>query len=69
MKISARNIIRGRIKSVKTGVVNAEIVVELPGGTEMVSTITRESADTLGLVAGKEVYTIIKASNVMIGVD
>lgn len=69
MKISARNITRGRIKSVKLGVVNAEIVVELPGGTEMVSTITKESADALGLVAGKEVYTIIKASNVIIGVD
>lgn len=53
MKISARNITRGRIKSVKLGVVNAEIVVELPGGTEMVSTITKESADALGLVAGK----------------
>jgi molybdopterin-binding protein len=69
MKISARNIIKGKIKAVKMGVVNAEIVVELPGGTEMVSIITKESADSLGLVAGKEVYTIIKASNIMIGVD
>jgi molybdopterin-binding protein len=51
------------------GVVNAEILVELPGGTEMVSIITKESADSLGLVAGKEVYAIIKASNIMIGVD
>jgi len=69
MKISARNIIKGKIKAVKLGVVNAEIVVELPGGTEMVSIITKESADSLGLVAGKEVYIIIKASNIMIGVD
>jgi molybdopterin-binding protein len=69
MKISARNIIKGKIKAVKMGVVNAEILVELPGGTEMVSIITKESADSLGLVAGKEVYTIIKASNIMIGVD
>jgi len=69
MKISARNIIKGKIKEVKMGVVNAEILVEIPGGTEMVSIITKESADSLGLVAGKEVYTIIKASNIMIGVD
>jgi molybdopterin-binding protein len=69
MKISARNIITGKIKAVKMGVVNAEILVELPGGTEMVSIITKESADSLGLVAGKEVYAIIKASNIMIGVD
>jgi len=69
MKISARNIIKGKIKAVKMGVVNAEILVEIPGGTEMVSIITKESADSLGLVAGKEVYTIIKASNIMIGVD
>ncbi len=69
MKISARNIIKGKIKTVKMGVVNAEVLVELPGGTEMVSIITKESADSLGLVAGKDVYTIIKASNIMIGVD
>ena len=69
MKISARNIIKGKIKAVKMGVVNAEILVEIPGGTEMVSIITKESADSLGLVAGKEVYTIIKASNIMIGID
>jgi len=69
MKISARNIIKGKIKEVKMGVVNAEILVEIPGGTEMVSIITKESADSLGLVAGKEVYTIIKASNIMIGID
>jgi molybdopterin-binding protein len=69
MKISARNIIKGRIKAIKMGVVNAEVVVELPGGTEMVSIITKESAESLKLVAGKDVYTIIKASNIMIGVD
>lgn len=69
MKISARNIIKGKIKTVKMGVVNAEVLVELTGGTEMVSIITKESADSLGLVAGKDVYTIIKASNIMIGVD
>jgi molybdopterin-binding protein len=44
-------------------------VVELPGGSEIVSIITKSSAESLGLAPGKEVYTIIKASNVMIGVN
>ena len=69
MRISARNILKGKVKQVKAGAVNTEVVVELPGGTEVVSIITKESADKLGLAAGKEVYAIIKASNVMIGVD
>jgi molybdopterin-binding protein len=69
MKISARNILKGRVKTIKPGAVNTEIVVELPGGSEIVSIITKASAESLNLVSGKEVYAIIKASNVMIGVD
>ena len=69
MKISARNLLKGKAKAVKTGAVYDEIVVELPGGSEIVSIITKSSAESLGLAPGKEVYAIIKASNVMIGVD
>ena len=69
MKISARNMLKGKVKEVKTGVVNDEVIIELVGGAEVVSIITRESAEKLGLTKGKEVYAIIKASNVMIGVD
>ena len=69
MKISARNILKGKIKTVKPGAVNTEVVVELPGGAEIVSIITKTSADSMSLAPGKEVYAIIKASNVMIGVD
>jgi molybdopterin-binding protein len=69
MRISARNILKGKVKQVKVGAVNNEIIVELPGGGEIVSIITKESSDNLGLVKGKEAYAIIKASNVMIGVD
>ena len=46
-----------------------EVVVELPGGTEVVSIITRSSAESLGLAVGKQVYAVIKASNVMIAID
>jgi molybdopterin-binding protein len=69
MKISARNILKGKVKEVKAGAVNTEVTVELPGGMSVVSVITRESADKLGLARGKEVYAVIKASNVMIAVD
>jgi molybdopterin-binding protein len=45
------------------------VKVELPGGDEVVSIITKASAEGLGLAEGKEVYVVIKASNVMIGID
>jgi molybdopterin-binding protein len=69
MKTSARNMLKGKVKQVKPGVVNTEVIVELPGGSEIVSIITKESADRLGLAIGKEAYAIIKASNVMIGIE
>ncbi len=69
MKLSARNVIKGKVKKVTHGAVNSEVVVELPGGVEVVSIITRTSAENLGLAAGKDVYTVIKASSVMLAVD
>jgi len=50
-------------------VVNTEVIIEMPNGSEIVSTITRESAEKLGLAVGKEVYAVIKASNVMIALE
>ena len=69
MKISARNLLKGKVKGINHGAVNSEIIVELPGGTEIVSIITKSSAEQLGLAKGKEVYAVIKASNVMIAID
>jgi molybdopterin-binding protein len=69
VKISARNMLKGKIKRIKPGAVNTEVVLELSGGFEIVSIITKESADRLGLAVGKEAYAIIKASNVMIGIE
>jgi molybdopterin-binding protein len=69
MKLSARNVIKGKVKKVTHGAVNSEVIVELPGGTEVVSIITKTSAEDLGLAVGKEVYAVIKASNVMLAVD
>jgi molybdopterin-binding protein len=69
MKISARNILKGKVKSIKAGVVNTEVVLQIAGGTQIVAIITKELAETLKLARGKEAYAIIKASSVMVGVD
>lgn len=69
MKLSARNTLKGKIKKIATGAVNSEIVLELPGGAEVVSIITKASADALNLKEGMEVYAVIKASSVMIAID
>ena len=69
MKISARNVLKGKIIKVTDGVVNTEILLELPGGDQVVSIISRESAKKLDLKSGKIAYAVIKASNVMIAVD
>jgi molybdopterin-binding protein len=69
MKISARNILKGKIRKITAGAVNSEVVIETSGGEIIVSIITKESVDSLGLKEGKEVYAVIKASNVMVAVD
>ena len=69
MKLSARNVLKGKIKKIIQGAVNSEVIIELPGGIEVVSVITKESVDNLELKVGKEVYVVIKASNVMVAVD
>jgi len=69
MKISARNVLKGKVVKVTSGAINAEIGIELAGGTQLVSIITKESAEKLGLAKGKEVYAVIKASNVMVAID
>ncbi len=69
MKLSARNVLKAKVIRVVKGAVNSEITLELPGGEKLVSIITNASAESLGLAAGKEAYAIIKASNIMVGVD
>jgi molybdopterin-binding protein len=68
MRISARNQLRGTVKSVKLGNVMAEVVVQI-GQEEVVSAITRGSAEMLALSAGKPVTVIIKSTEVMLAVD
>lgn len=68
MKVSARNLIPGTVKKVTIGMVNAEVIVDA-GGVDIVSVITKESAETMGLAAGSKVKAMIKASNVLIVTD
>lgn len=69
MKLSARNVFKGKVKSIKQGAVNSEVVIQLQGGLEIVSVITKTSTENLSLKEGKDVYAIIKATNVILGVD
>ena len=69
MQLSARNHLQGKVKKLVPGAVNTEVTVELGGGSEIVSIITKDSAERLKLSIGKKVYVVIKVSDVMIGVD
>lgn len=69
MPISARNQLTGKVKSIKEGIVTAEVVVELPGGEEIASVITMTSVHNLGLKVGSDVTAVIKATEVMLAVD
>jgi len=69
LKVSARNVLKGKVKKVTAGAVNSEVVLELPGGQEIVSIITKKSAESLGVAVGSPAYAVIKATEVMLGTD
>ncbi|MFQ4147045.1 molybdopterin-binding protein [Chlorogloeopsis sp. ULAP02] len=69
MKVSARNALKGTVKKIEVGSVNDEIVIEISPGVEVVAIITKSSVENLNLSQGKEVYAVVKASDVMIAVD
>lgn len=69
VRFSARNQLRGTVTSIKLGEVMAEIIIELPDGQQIVSAITRTSAESLALKQGDSVLAIIKSTEVMVGKD
>ena len=68
MKLSARNRLKGKIVEVKKGVTTAHVKIDV-GGTVVTAAITNESVEELKLAAGQTAYAVIKASDVMVGVD
>ena len=69
MKLSTRNTLKGTIKKIELGAVNAEITLEIAPDLEVISVITKSSAERLSLTEGKEAYALMKATDVAIAVD
>jgi molybdopterin-binding protein len=69
MRLSARNVLKGRIVEVKKGATTAHVRIELPGGAVITSSITNEAVEELRLAAGMDAYAVIKASDVMVARD
>ena len=68
MKLSARNVLKGKVIEVKKGSTTAHVRIQLPGGAVVTSSITNEAVDELKLKKGQKAFAVIKASDVMIGV-
>ncbi len=67
MKLSTRNILKGKVTDVQEGKVAAKVKVDIGGGNTITSTITVEAVKELGIKVGDEVSVLIKASSVMLG--
>ncbi len=68
MKLSARNVLKGKITEVKKGTTTAHVLIDV-GGTIITASITNESVDDLKLTVGQSAYAVIKSPDVMVGID
>ena len=69
MKISARNVIKGKVVSVEKGATTAHVKIEIAAGQVVTAAVTNEAVDSLKLTVGGEAYAVVKASDVMVAVD
>ena len=69
MKLSARNQLKGKITEVQEGAVNAIVKINVGNGNILTADITMQSVKELNLAVGKEVIAVIKATNVMVGIE
>ncbi|MEH1906265.1 TOBE domain-containing protein [Nostoc sp.] len=69
MQVSARNALKSTVKNIVVGSVNTEVTLEIAPGVEVTSIITKSSAESLKLTEGKQVYAIVKSSDVIIAID
>lgn len=68
MKISARNVLRGRVLEITKGATTAHVKLDVAGAS-VTASVTNEAVDELKLKVGQEAYAVIKASDVMIAID
>jgi molybdopterin-binding protein len=69
MKLTARNVLKGTVVKVTAGAINSEVTVKVAEGIEVVAIVSKESVEKLGLKPGSSAYAIIKASNIILGID
>ncbi|HIZ88948.1 MAG: TOBE domain-containing protein [Mucispirillum sp.] len=69
MKLSARNQLKGVIKEIENGAVNAVVKLDIGGGNIISATISMDAVKSLNLSVGKEAYAVIKSTSVMVGVE
>jgi molybdopterin-binding protein len=69
MKLSARNVMKGRVVKVTRGATTAHVKIDIGGGTVMTASITIEAVDELGLHEGDAAYAVVKASDVIVAKD
>lgn len=68
MKLSARNNLKGTVKKIDEGLITCKVVIDLGNGNEIVSIISKDAIEDLGLEVGKEAYAIVKSTEVIVGV-
>ena len=69
MRISARNVLPGTVRAVTRGATTAHVRIDIGAGVIVTASITNEAVDELGLAVGGRAAAVIKASDVMVGVD
>ncbi|WP_299654501.1 molybdopterin-binding protein [uncultured Jannaschia sp.] len=69
MKLSARNKLAGTVANIEKGAVNSTVQIDLDGGRIVTAIITNAAVDELGLEVGKTAYAVVKAADVIVGVD
>lgn len=69
MKLSARNQFKGTVVGIEEGAVNGIVRIDIGGGNVMSATISMAAIRELGLEVGKEAYSVVKATSVMVGVE
>lgn len=66
MRISARNVLKGKVEKISRGAVTAHVRIDVGNGVVVTASITNEAVEDLKLVEGEEAFAVIKASDVMV---